>query len=474
MRSLRLLALKDLLDRYWAVIKASWQIRHQLEVPARSSDEIAFLPAALELQEKPPSPLPRLTAWLLIIFFVIAVLWAVFGKIDIVAVAHGKIVPDERVKLIQALDSAKIQAIHVEDGQLVKQGQLLIELDATTRIADYQRTYEMLISMQLQQARNQALLDAIKRKQLPILIKPADASAAAYLSAQKLLNSQYREFTVKIAAEQLEIAKRQAELEAAKDQVEKLEQTLPIAKQKEADYVDLLKDGYVSKHNYLAQQQSRIEQEQDLAVYRNKVRESQEGILGSEKRKEFIVAELRRSTLQELHETAQKIIQLEQELIKLASQKQLMRLTAPIAGYIQQLSVHTIGGVVTAAQTLMVIVPIDNAIEAEVWLENKDVGFVNPGQEATVKIETFPYSRYGTIKGSVQTVSSDAVSDEKKGLIFHSQIALAKNSIQIENKTVNLSPGMAVTVEIKTGKRRLIEYFLSPLIQYTSESLKER
>jgi len=151
-----------------------------------------------------------------------------------------------------------------------------------------------------------------------------------------------------------------------------------------------------------------------------------------------------------------------------------MRLTAPIAGYIQQLSVHTIGGVVTAAQTLMVIVPIDNAIEAEVWLENKDVGFVNPGQEATVKIETFPYSRYGTIKGSVQTVSSDAVSDEKKGLIFHSQIALAKNSIQIENKTVNLSPGMAVTVEIKTGKRRLIEYFLSPLIQYTSESLKER
>jgi hemolysin D len=151
-----------------------------------------------------------------------------------------------------------------------------------------------------------------------------------------------------------------------------------------------------------------------------------------------------------------------------------MKLTTPVDGSVQQLAVHTVGDVVTPAQQLMVIVPQDDPLEVEAFLENKDIGFVTAGQEAEVKIETFTYTKYGTIHGVVKQVSSDAIQDEKKGLIYSSRVKLGHSTIQVENKPVNLAPGMAVTVEIKTGKRRVIEYFLTPLIQHTSESLRER
>ena len=151
-----------------------------------------------------------------------------------------------------------------------------------------------------------------------------------------------------------------------------------------------------------------------------------------------------------------------------------MRLTAPVGGTVQQLAVHTVGGVVTPAQPLMVIVPRDKVLEVEAMLPNKDIGFVNPGQDAEVKVETFPFTKYGTIHGTVTQVSSDAIQDEKLGLVYSTRVKLARDTIQVESKAVRLSPGMAVTIEVKTGTRRVIEYFLSPLMQYGDESLRER
>jgi hemolysin D len=151
-----------------------------------------------------------------------------------------------------------------------------------------------------------------------------------------------------------------------------------------------------------------------------------------------------------------------------------MRLTAPVDGVVQQLDVHTIGGIVTPAQKLMVVVPKEGVLEVEAFLENRDVGFVDVGQAAAVKVETFEYTKYGTIPAIVTQVSGDAISDEKKGLIYSTRIKLNRSSVQIGDKMVNLAPGMAVSVEIKTGARRVIEYFLSPLIQYARESLTER
>jgi len=151
-----------------------------------------------------------------------------------------------------------------------------------------------------------------------------------------------------------------------------------------------------------------------------------------------------------------------------------MTLTAPVDGTVQQLAVHTVGGVVTPAQALMIIVPKDEAVEVEAFVENKDIGFVNAGQEAQVKVETFPFTRYGTIPATVTQVANDAINDEKKGLLYTLRAKLSQATIRVEDKWVTLSPGMAVTVEVKTGRRRVIDYLLSPLLQYGDESLRER
>lgn len=180
-----------------------------------------------------------------------------------------------------------------------------------------------------------------------------------------------------------------------------------------------------------------------------------------------------RIALDSLNESDQKANTFDNELVKAESRGKLMILTAPVDGTVQQLAIHTVGGVVTPAQPLMAIVPKDNPIEVEAFVENKDIGFINPGLESVIKIETFPFTKYGTIEAEVTHVSHDAVNDEKRGLVFPARVNLARATIQVENKIVNLTPGMAVTVEIKTAKRRVIEYFLAPLLQYKDESLRE-
>ena len=273
---------------------------------------------------------------------------------------------------------------------------------------------------------------------------------------------------------QAELNRRRAELETTQDQVVKLEQTAPIARQRAMDYQKLVKENFVSQHGYLEREQARIEQEQDLAASRSKVAETRAALMEAQRQQATLAAETRRQLLDQLNLASQKAASLEQELIKAEQRSRLMRLAAPVAGTVQQLAVTTIGGVVTPAQPLMVVVPKDNVLEVEAMLPNKDIGFVNPGQDAEVKVETFPFTKYGTLHGTVTQVSSDAIQDEKLGLIYSTRVKLARDTLQVENKTVRLTPGMAVTVEVKTGTRRVIEYFLSPLLQTTSESLRER
>lgn len=149
-------------------------------------------------------------------------------------------------------------------------------------------------------------------------------------------------------------------------------------------------------------------------------------------------------------------------------------LRAPVTGVIQQLAIHTLGGVVTTAQPLMVLVPESHQLELDVMILNKDVGFVLPGQAVEVKVDSFPYTRFGTLSGEVKHVSRDAMEDQQQGLVFPARIRLNSDRLSVEGKSVRLSAGMAVSVEIKTGRRRVIDYLLSPLQEYQSEALRER
>lgn len=472
--SLRLQAAIDLLQRYVAVFRHAWHERAKLDPRPRLPHETQFLPAALELQETPASPVPRVAMWLMMAFAFIALLWAMFGHIDVVAVAHGKIVPNDRTKVIQPIETATVKAIRVSDGQAVKAGEVLIELDTTNTAADTTRVANDLLTARLQAARAKALLASIASGKAPVIGLVPDVDANRLAQDQRMLEGQYGEYQAKLARIDADIAKREAELRSTQEIVRKLEQTAPIARQRAQDFKDLVEKNFISKHGYLEKEQIRIEQEADLATQRSRIKELTAALQEGRGQRTALVAETKRIALDSLNEAEQKTTTHGQELVKAESRGKLMTLTAPVDGTVQQLAVHTVGGVVTPAQQLMMVVPKDNPIEVEAYVENKDIGFVNPGQEAVAKIETFPFTKYGTIDAKVTHVSNDAVNDEKRGLIFPARVNLARATIRVENKTVNLSPGMAVTVEIKTAQRRVIEYFLSPLLQYKDESLRER
>ena len=409
-------------------------------------------------------------------FLALAVLWACLGEIDVVASAQGKVVPSGKTKVIQPREVAVVKAIHVYDGQQVKAGDLLVELDGSQTTADVERLKSDLMAAQVDSARATVLLEAIEGGQEPASIasRLPQANEEQQRAAQVWMQGQYLELRSNINQAQAVIEQRSAEIQAALSMIASLRKTLPIAEQLAQDYKRLLARNFVAKHAWLEKEQSRLDQERELAVQQAKLLELQASRREAEQRRESIIAQTRRTMLDLQHESQQKSAALTQELLKAEQRDRLTRLTAPVDGTVQQLAIHTQGGVVTEAQPLMAIVPKDQPVEVEAMLENKDIGFVGPGQEVEIKVETFTFTKYGVIHGTVLSVSEDAIEDEKRGLLYGLRIQLAQNHIRVGDREVPLTPGMAVSAEVKTDKRKVIEYFLSPLKQYVDESLGER
>jgi hemolysin D len=469
-------ATRDLLNRYRSAWRHSWQRRKSMDAPARLNHEVQFLPAALALQEAPVHPAPRIIQWTIMAFAVLALIWACIGEIDVVATASGKIVPSGKSKIIQPSEVAVVKAIHVYDGQAVKAGELLVELDAQITGADVERLKSDLLAAQVDSARASALLESIHSNQPPASLanRIPQATAQQQASAQTWLQGQYLELRATLEQGDAEIAQRVAEIQAAQAWVAKLQESLPITRQLAADYKRLLDKGILGKHAFLEREQRRLDQERELAIQQARVVELQAAKLEAERRRQGVIAQTRRTMLDLQHESEQRSAALQQELAKAEQRDRLTRLTAPVDGTVQQLAIHTPGGVVTEAQPLMVIVPKDQPVEVEAMLENKDIGFVRAGQEVEVKVETFTFTKYGVVHGTVLNISNDAIEDEKLGLVYSTRIQLKENSIQVGENSIELSPGMAVRAEVKTDKRKVIDYFLSPLREYQNESLNER
>ena len=458
----------DLLARYAAVLKAAWSMRAELAGPKRLADERAFLPAALALEACPPHPAPRRAAIAICALFVIALAWAVIGRIDVVAVAPGRIVVAERTKVIQPLETAVVRGIRVGDGDHVQPGQVLVELDATAASADRDNVAEQLATATAESQRARMLLAALDGQRAPRV------GDGASVQARALIDAEWADVGARLARFDAEIAKRQAEAATLQAALAKLDETLPLARQREVDIQGLAAQGFVAGHAGQDRTRERIELERDLTTQAARIREAHAALVESRQARVAYLAETRRSLNDRLAQANLKITQLQSEGAKTAQRERLAQLTAPVAGTVQQLAIHTAGGVVTPAQALMVVVPDGASITAEVVLDNKDIGFVRAGQSAEVKLETFTYTRYGTVPAIVKSVSADAVNDEKKGAVFTVTLELAQHSIDIDGKAIKLTPGMNLTAEIKTGQRRVIEYLLSPLQRRVGESLKER
>ena len=459
---------------------------------ARRVEELAFLPAALEIMETPPSPIGRAIGSTIILLFCAALVWAWAGTIDIVASATGKIVPSGRTKVIQPFETSVVRSIRVQDGQAVKAGDVLIELDPTVNAAERDHLRDDLLAEQLNIARLNAAL--VGGDDPTASFKPPAYASPTLVSAQRhLLLNQVTEHRAKISALTGQQAQKEADRGTIAATIHKLENTIPVIQQR-VDIRKILMDKELgSKLAYFENLQQLIEQQEDLGVQKSNFRAAEAAAAAIRETRGQAEAEYRRKLAEELAKAEQKANGLTQDLIKAEQKTKLQWLTTPVDGVVQQLAIHTVGGVVTPAQALLVVVPSDSRLEIEAMVSNRDIGFVHAGQEAEIKIDTFNFTRYGLLHGQVLSVSQDAVvrdrkqdrtddrefgneSSEPKGqeLNYTARISLDSTRMQIDGRVVNLSPGMAATVEIKTGSRTILSYLLSPLLRYRQETFHER
>lgn len=457
-------------------------------------EELGFLPAALEIVETPPSPIGRAIGFTLMGLFCITLGWSWWGTIDIVASATGKVVPSGRTKVIQPFETGVVRSIRVQDGQLVRAGDVLIELDPTVNAAERDHLLSDLLAEQLNVARLRAALaggDDFVGDHAP----PANADPALIRTQRQLLLSQVSEHRAKLAALDRQRAQKQAEEATTTATIQKLEALIPVI-QPRVDVRKVLMDKDLgSKLTYYETLQQLVEQQKELGVQKSRLQEAEAAVAAIGETRRQAEAEWRRSLLDDLAKAEQKANGLLQDLIKAEQKTRLQQLKAPVDGMVQQLAVHTIGGVVTPAQALLFIVPSDSRLEIEAMVSNRDIGFVHAGQEAEIKVDTFNFTRYGLLRGEVLSVSQDAIvrehpqdrpdergrgtpneSSEPKGqeLNYSARISLPQTRMQIDDRMVSLSPGMAVTVEVRTGSRRILSYLLSPLLRYRQETLRER
>lgn len=447
-------AYKDLFVRYGKAFSYYWQHRHDLRSGMFNEEEAQFLPAALAVQEQPPSKTARIISWLIIAIILVTLTWAIFGRMDIVVNATGKIIPSEYTKTIASVDTASVVALHVKEGQTVKAGDSLIELDDDVNEAERDKAKEELAESALQLERNEALILALETNQQPELPEIGTLNEKygvtilpeKWQAAQRHIKGQYQDV--------------QAKLAQLNEEIKSYEKALPLIAQQAANYRALAATNDVPRNAYLEKEQARTQLNGQLQIARSQ--------------RQSLLAETRKNAFDEIAQSRRAVAISRQDVERYTSLMRLYLLRSPIDGTVQQLTIHTIGGVVPAAQPLMQIVPTNGPVEVEAFIENKDKGFIHVGQTAAVKVDTFQYTKYGTLPGIVVNVSDDAIEDEKLGLIYAVKVRLEKAELNIEGKNTKITPGMSVSVEIKTGDRRIIEYVLSPLVKHVKESLNER
>ena len=438
---------------------------------SRPTLEQQFLPAVLEITETPPSPLGRIVIYTIISVFSIAIVLSIFCKVDIIAVAPGKIISSGHNKLIQPLKSGVVTEIYVRDGQQVKKGDPLVQIKFEDAEANRIRLEQELLFASMDAARFSALLTDKPEKNF----RPPQKVPEDFIEKNKtILRSESEKHLSALAVIDDQIKQIKAERETISASVKKIERMLPNVRYRIEEYEKLYQKGSVAKAFFLDKEKELIQYEEDFKVQKHTLAETEAKlqVLSTQKRQEK--HNFKNEILYRQQEALNKEKLLKDQLTNAEWIDGLTTIKAPEDGIIQEMEIHTVGGIVTPAQPLMKLVPSNSVLEVEAMVLNKDIGFVEKGQEASVKVDSFPYTRYGTINAKILHISKDAVENEQLGLIYIARLSIEKDTMRVEDKDVRLSAGMNTVSEIKTGKRRLIEIILTPFIKYTSESLRER
>lgn len=434
-----------------------------------------FLPAAEEIVETPAAPLGALVVWLVTLLLIVALVWSYFGRIDIVTVANGKISTEGSTKIIQPAISGVVTNINVREGQRVKKGETLLALDKTTAEKDVATANQSLNAARVERDILRRLAvggntdEIINNADLPDETKAMLRQFAGSQTALSAARQQAVNGTISNYQQQLQFnqqAKNQLENNAQnmKNRKAEIEKQLP-----NANTVDKLR-----LQNELSNIDQRITSADSAVLGQNQqLLQSQSALAQAQNQSQTQIAETNNAFNNQIIASEKRIIELENNLVKAKQILAQTTIAAPVDGTVLSLTVKTIGGVVNAGQQLAQIVPEKAPLYIDAALDNQDIGFVKPGQRVVVKVATYPFQRYGYLEGTVENISPDAIQDDKKGLIYKAKIKLNDEKSSKQNQ-LKLLPGMSVSAEITTGQRRIIEFFLDPLMTKADESLKVR
>ncbi|TWP25289.1 HlyD family type I secretion periplasmic adaptor subunit [TM7 phylum sp. oral taxon 346] len=434
-----------------------------------------FLPAAEEIVETPAAPLGALVVWLVTLLLIVALVWSYFGRIDIVTAANGKISTEGSTKIIQPAISGVVTNINVREGQRVKKGETLLALDKTTAEKDVATANQSLNAARVERDILRRLAvggntdEIINNADLPDETKAMLRQFAGSQTALSAARQQAVNGTISNYQQQLQFnqqAKNQLENNAQnmKNRKAEIEKQLP-----NANTVDKLR-----LQNELSNIDQRITSADSAVLGQNQqLLQSQSALAQAQNQSQTQIAETNSAFNNQIIASEKRIIELENNLVKAKQILAQTTIAAPVDGTVLSLTVKTIGGVVNAGQQLAQIVPEKAPLYIDAALDNQDIGFVKPGQRVVVKVATYPFQRYGYLEGTVENISPDAIQDDKKGLIYKAKIKLNDEKSSKQNQ-LKLLPGMSVSAEITTGQRRIIEFFLDPLMTKADESLKVR
>lgn len=436
-----------------------------------------FTPGIIGVQEQSPSPLPRTVLYSLLALFAMIVIWACLGRLDMVAVAQGKLVPQSFLKIVQPAESGVVREILVKEGEEVGAGQVLVRMDARLSDADGRTLFSELHRKRLQLRRIETELTGVSMQ------RQADDPRDLFIQTEAQLQARRQAHADALGGERATLLKTQHDLNSAIEIREKLQKTLPIYKDQADAWNKLASEGYAGKLLAMERQRTYMENEQDLRAQSQNVASLGALVAQSEKRIAQINSNYRQQLQNERIETAALYHKLQQDWDKQQHRHSLLELKAPQAGIVKDLATHTPGTVVAPGTILLTLVPHDEPLVAEVWVGNADAGFVQADQKARVKVAAYPFQKYGLLDGTVRQVSADAQERSDSGnpagrsvqdAAYRALITLANSHLESHSRQLRLVPGMQVSAEIHLGTRTVLEYLLSPVQRIAHEAGRER
>lgn len=438
----------------------------------------SFSPGILSVQSKPPHPYPRGVLMALFLLFVSSLIWAAVGRLDIVAVAQGKLIPSTYVKIVQPAEAGLIREILVREGQEVEKGQVLMRMDTTQADADFRFVLEEYTRAKLDLRRVAAELDGV------LFETESGDDEETYLNVLLQYESHMRSLKSAIAEQSAALARAEKEVALALETKGKLEKILPLYRQEEDAYLRLSRQGHAGFMVVVEKTRIRIEKEEEYLAQDLIIARETAAKLQAQKKIEQLISGNESRLRAEHAQISEKLNRLKAEMEKQRHRQSLMVLKAPQKGIIKDLATHTVGTVTQPGTILMTLVPISEELRAEVWLSNQDVGFVKPGCEVKLKLSAFQFQKYGMIRGVVEHVAADALDHpssrtgaeggEPNILVYRTLIRLNDQKLHAGDLSYSLVPGMQVVAEVKLGDRTVLEYILSPISGAFHEAGRER